>query len=215
MYDRVTKETIFRVLCRAHEELRVMLGNRTVARVLPFIVGALLLCGPSADQVKAQQASKVLLPHSSWDCGMPEGIAIPESGSLLFEVEVKLDRNLDLGKTPYGFRRVAVAADGIVSSSRLSASVLPGALDLELTLANGTIEIEQLLVLKTTDGKYIYVRNAGTGADASDTRVVVDFEAPSASSYAWLNSGKYVARRVLNASGKIMQMRIYDVTVLF
>jgi hypothetical protein len=113
---------------------------------------------------------------------MPEGIAIPESGSLLFEVDVKLDRVLDLGKTLYGFRRVAVGADGVMSGSRLSASVMPGALDLELTLANGTIEIEQLLVLKTPDGKYIYVRNAGTGADTSDTRIVVDFEAPSASS---------------------------------
>jgi Protein of unknown function (DUF3237) len=111
-----------------------------------------------------------------------KAFAIPESGSLLFEVEVKLDRILDLGKTPYGFRRVAVGADGVVSGSKLSASVMPGALDLELTLANGTIEIEQLLVLKTTDEKYIYIRNAGTGADANDTRVVVDFEAPSASS---------------------------------
>jgi hypothetical protein len=86
MYDRVAKG--------AREKLMVTHGTRTVARVFPFIAGALLLCGPSAHRVTAQQTSKVLVPHSSWDCGMPEGIAIPESGSLLFEVEVKLDRIL-------------------------------------------------------------------------------------------------------------------------
>jgi Protein of unknown function (DUF3237) len=115
---------------------------------------------------------------------------------------MKLDRVADIGKTQYGYRRVAVGQEGAVSGPKLSASVMPGALDFELTLSNGTIEIEQILVLKTTDGKYIYARNAGTGADANDVRIVMDFEAPNASEYAWLNSGKYVARRVLDWAAK-------------
>ena len=60
--------------------------------------------------------------------------------------------------------------------------------------------------------KYIYVRSAGTGADTNDVRVVMDFEAPNASEFAWLNSGKYVARRLVNAEAKTMTLRVYDVS---
>jgi len=152
-----------------------------------------------------------MIPDPAWDCGMPTGIPPPESGSLIFEIEVPLDRTADIGKTQFGHRRVAVGRGGSVSGTRLAGTVMRGALDFELTLANGTIEIEQILVLQAMDGSYIYVRNAGTGADASDVRVVMDFEAPSASEFAWLNSGPYVARRRLNASAGIMTLRVYDV----
>jgi hypothetical protein len=89
---------------------------------------------------------------------------------------------------------------------------MPGALDFELRLSNGTIEVEQTLVVKTSDGKYLYARNAGTGADSNDVRVVMDFEAPNDGPFAWLNSGKYVARRVLNPAAKTLTMRVYDVS---
>ena len=154
------------------------------------------------------------MPDKSWDCGMPAGIPSPESGSLLFEAEMKLDRVIDVGKTPYGNRHAAVVQDGTLSGSRLSGTVTPGALDFELRLSNGVVEIEQILVLKTTDGTVVYARTAGTGADANDVRVVVDFEAPNASSFAWLNSGKYVARRALNAEAKTMTLRVYDVSAV-
>ena len=65
-----------------------------------FLAGAVLLFG--------QDAAKVVVPHRSWNCGMAEGIPSPESGSPIFSVEVKLDRIADIGKTPYGNRRVAV-----------------------------------------------------------------------------------------------------------
>jgi hypothetical protein len=94
----------------------------------------------------------------------------------------------------------------------LSGAVAPGALDFELTLANETIEIEQALVLQAADGSYIYARNAGTGPNSRDVRVVLDFEAPNASEHAWLNAGKFVARRELNTAAKTMRMRVYDVS---
>jgi len=159
-----------------------------------------------------QSTPKVLVPHESWTCGMPEGIPAPESGTLIFEMETKFEKVLDLGKTPYGDRKVVVGQEGTVSGSKLSGSVMPGALDLELKLSNGTMEIEQFFVLKTSDGKYVYMRNAGTGADSADIRVVMDFEAPNAAPSAWLNSGKYVARRVVNTAAKTLTMRIYDVS---
>jgi hypothetical protein len=145
---------------------------------------------------------------------MPEGIPSPESGTLLFEAEMKLQRVANVGRTPFGNRQVAVVQDGVLKGDKLSGSVMPGALDFELRLANGATEIEQIFVFRTNDNRYIYVRTAGAGADAGDIRVVFDFEAPNTSSHAWLNSGKYVARRVLNAAANTLTMRVYDVSAV-
>jgi hypothetical protein len=168
----------------------------------------------AATAVAARQAPApaVIVPHESWSCGLPDGIPAPESGALLFTAEMPLERVADIGRTQYGRRQVAVVREGTFTGSRVSGTVMTGALDFELTLANGVVEIEQIFVLRTADGKYIHVRTAGTGADAKDVRVVMDFEAPNASDAAWLNSGTYVARRVLNAAAKTMTLRVYDVS---
>ena len=160
----------------------------------------------------AQSTGAALIPHPSWDCGMPDGIPAPERGEMIFEIDIPLDRAATIGRTQYGDRRVAVGLAGELAGRRLAAEVMPGTLDLELTLANGTIEIEQILVLRTADGSYIYVRNAGVGRDAGDVRVVMDFEAPTASAHAWLNSGSYVARRTLNAGNRTLSLQVYDVS---
>jgi len=177
-------------------------------RVSLYVVAALFLSVPA---LRAQNP-KVLVPHTSWDCGMPGGIPSPEAGVLVFQAEMQLERVANIGKTPYGERQVAVVQGGALSGTKVSGSVMPGALDLELKLSNGTIEIEQFFVLKTSDGKYVYVHTAGTGPDTNDVRVVMDFEAPNAGMFVWLNSGKYVARRLVNAAAKTMTMRVYDVT---
>jgi len=143
---------------------------------------------------------------------MAEGLPNPESGTPIFDIELKLRDIYDIGKTPYGNRQVAVGQDGTLTGQKASGTVMPGALDYELKLANGVIEIEQIFVLKTSDGKYTYLRTAGTGANTSDVRIVADFEAPNAGDFAWLNSGKYVGRRILNASAKTMTLRVYDVS---
>ena len=179
---------------------------------IPWVVvaGAALSLGPVS--VAAQTPQPSLIPAATWDCGMPGGIPSPESGRLVFEIDIPLERFVEIGKTQYGTRRVAVGLEGSVKGSRLSGAVTPGALDFDLTLANGTIEIEQTIVLRAPDGSYIYARNAGTGPNSQDVRVVMDFEAPNASEHAWLNSGKFVARRELNAAAKTMHMRVYDVS---
>lgn len=181
-------------------------------RVVPSAVGVILIWSLAACQVDRQETARALTPHSSWTCGMADGIPSPELGSLIFEVQMTLETVADVGQTPYGYRRIAVGQERTVSGPRLSGSVMSGALDLELTLSNGTTEVEQFLVLETTDGKYIYARNAGTGPDANDVRVVMDFEAPSESAHAWLNSGNYVARRVLDRVAKTLVLRVYDVS---
>ncbi|HEY9182295.1 MAG TPA: DUF3237 family protein [Gammaproteobacteria bacterium] len=183
------------------------LGARALAAIGASI--ALLL---GAQTVWAQTSGGLLIPHATWACGMPEGIPSPEAGRLVFEIEISLERAVDIGRTPYGARRVAVGLEGTVEGPRLSGAVAAGALDLELSLANGVIEIEQALVLQASDGSFIYARNAGTGPSAGDVRVVLDFEAPNESEHAWLNTGKFVARRELSAAQKSLHLRVYDVS---
>jgi hypothetical protein len=91
---------------------------------------------------------------------------------------------------------------------------MTGTLDFELTLDNGVIETELVMVMKTADGKYVFARSAGTGPDAKDVRVAMDFEAPNASDAAWLNTGTFVARRVLDAASKTLTVRVYDVSTV-
>ena len=179
--------------------------------ILP-VLGAAALLALFANQAPGQQSEQTMIPHPTWDCGWPKGIPSPESGSLIFEIEVPLDHTAEIGQTQFGNRRIAVGRTGSVEGPKLSAAVMEGALDFELTLANGTIEIEQILVLEAADGSYILVRNAGTGADISDVRIAMDFEAPSESQHAWLNSGKYVARREIDTVARTMALRVFDVS---
>jgi hypothetical protein len=187
----------------------------TQTRALAGIVGALLSIISMAVGVAGQAASSgadLIVPHESWSCGLPDGIPKPEAGTLLFEAEMKLDRVADIGRTQYGRRQVAVGQGGTLTGQRLTASIMTGALDFELTLANGVVEIEQIFVLRTSDGRYVYLRAAGTGPDVKDVRLVMDFEAPTASDVAWLNTGTYVGRRTLNAAARTMTLRVYDVS---
>jgi hypothetical protein len=183
---------------------------RTILPVLGVAIGGLAAVDAIAQQPERPQPT--LIPHASWDCYLPEGIPNPEDGTLIFELRMPLDRAAEIGPTPFGERSVAVGLEGTVDGPKLAGAVMEGALDFELTLSNGTIEVEQILVLRATDGSYIYVRNAGTGPDAGDVRIVMDFEAPNDSDHAWLNSGTYVARRELNTSARTMGLRVYDVS---
>jgi hypothetical protein len=177
-----------------------------------FAPGAVIILGVIALTARAQPSAPTMIPHPAWDCYMPDGIPNPETGTLILELTIPLDRAESIGTTQYGDRSIAVGLAGSVQGPKLSGEVMEGALDYQLLLANGAIEIEQILVLQAADGGYIYVRNAGVGAHADDVRVVMDFEAPAASEYAWMNSGSYVARRDLDAASMTLTMRVYDVT---
>jgi hypothetical protein len=176
------------------------------------MAGAAVLVGPASHLARGQSTAKVFVPHASWDCGMKDGIPNPESGVLVFEVQMKLGLLARIGKTPYGDRRVAVGLEGSLSGPKLAGKVMTGALDYELTLSSGTVEVEDLLVFQTDDGKYIYSRSAGVGAGSKDIRIAMDFEAPNGSASEWLNTGKYVARRILDEPAKTLTLRVYDVS---
>lgn len=181
---------------------------------------AILAVATSATTTTAQgtttraDAGKTLIPHRDWTCLMPEGIPRPEAGTLVFGIEITLDQIYDVGKTPYGRRHALVTQGGTVKGEKITASVLPLGLDYQLLLPNGVVEVEQLLMLRTDDNKYVYLRNAGVGTTESDVRVVLDIEAPNTSTAAWLNTGKYVARRSVDLAAKRMTMKVYDVSTV-
>ncbi len=195
-----------------------MKNKRLNTSTLVILAGILVFCQlqtqEGAGRAKAAYggAGKILVPHKSWPCGMPEGIPVPERGVPVFEANMKLDQIYELGKTPFGQRTVFVLQGGTVSGERISGSVMPGGLDFQLSFSNGGMEIEEIFVLRTGDGKYIYLRIPGTAADQSDIRMVPDFEAPNASSYSWLHTGKYAARRVLDLDAKTVKLSVYDVS---
>ena len=93
------------------------------------MAGSAVIAGPAVHLAKGQSKAKVLLPHASWACGMKDGIPNPESGSLVFETQLKLDRLAKIGKTPYGNRRVAVALEGTTTGPKFTGTVMTGALD--------------------------------------------------------------------------------------
>ena len=171
-----------------------------------------LLNGGTQNESEYKPAGKILIPHKSWPCGMAEGIPVPERGVLVLEASLKLDQVYNLGRTPYGQRDVFVIQGGAISGERITGSVMPGGLDFQLSFSSGGMEIEQIFVLRTEDGKYIYMRSAGTAADRSDVRMVPDFEAPNASDYSWLNTGEYAGRRVVDLAAKTMKIIIYDIS---
>lgn len=176
------------------------------------MTGAAAIAVPTIGSLVAQSSAGLLIPHESWDCGMKSGIPNPESGTRVFEIKMPLQRVNSLGKTPYGSRRIAVGTEGSISGPKLTGKVMSGALDYELTLANGVLEVETILVLQTEDGKYIYSRSGGVGLDKSDVRIAMDFEAPNGSTAEWLNTGGYVARRVLNEAANSLTLTVYDVS---
>lgn len=167
---------------------------------------------PTVPPQQTADKEKILIPHKSWTCGMADGIPKPENGVLVFEANMKLDQIYNLGKTQYGERQVIIVQSGTITGSKVSGSIMSGGLDFQLDLSNGAMEIEQLLMIKTGDGKYTYLRSAGTAADPNDVRMVFDFEAPNSGSYSWLNSGKYAGRRVIDPSAKTMKISVYDVS---
>lgn len=178
-----------------------------------------LICGslqPLHGQAKGayKGTDKILIPHKSWPCGMAQGIPVPERGVPVFEANLKLDQAYEVGRTPYGQRDVFVTQEGSVSGKKINGSVMSGGLDFQLSFSNGSMEIEEIFVLRTTDGKYIYLRSAGTAADKSDVRMVLDFEAPNASDHSWLNTGKYVGRRVLDPAARTLKISVFDVSAV-
>jgi hypothetical protein len=158
-------------------------------------------------------SSQTLIPDPSWTCGMPNGIPPPTSGPPVFTADLTLGAIHDVGQTQYGHRLVVEIHGGTVSGPKIKGQFMNFGLDWQLTLSNGSVEDEQVDVIQTDDGTPIYFRDCGASpGPGGEVRIVPDFEAPTASSYAWLNSGQFAGVREFDATGKTLTLRVYDVS---
>src|SRR5512133_3802182 len=157
--------------------------------------------------------ASILVPDKSWDCGMPNGIVPPTLGELVLEAEMQIGKTYAVGETQFGQRRILDVKGGTLKGDRVDATLLTGGLDLELTLSNGNTELEQVAMLRATDGTLIFLRTCGV-ARAGDgvVRIVPDFEVPNSSSLAWLNTGKFVGTRSTDTKSGSITLAIYDVS---
>src|SRR5450631_786459 len=156
----------------------------------------------------ATSVDATIVPDPSWTCGMPDGIPAPSSGTLVFSASLTISATHNVGNTQYGKRRQLDVSGGTITGDKLKGTVLSGGLDYELTLSTGAMELEEVLVYKTSDNTSIFVRNCGVAAAGDPVvRVVPDIEAPTSGSYAWLNTSKLVGTRVV--AGDKITLDIY------
>ncbi|WP_437998712.1 DUF3237 domain-containing protein [Sorangium sp. So ce185] len=154
-----------------------------------------------------------IVPDPSWTCGMPGGIPLPTRGELVFRATLQLGEIHDVGTTQFGRRRLLDVKGGTLEGDKIQATFLTGGMDLELTLSNGSIELEQINILKASDGSLIYLRSCGVApAGDSVVRVVPDFEVATSSPLAWLNTGKFAGTRVVDAEAGTIQFDVYDIS---
>lgn len=156
-------------------------------------------------------ADATLVPDPSWTCGMPDGIPSPTSGTPVFSVSLTVSATHNVGNTQYGKRRQLDVSGGTITGDKIKGTVLTGGLDYELTLSTGAVELEEILVYKTNDNTSIFVRNCGVASPGDQAvRIVPDIEAPTSSSYAWLNTSKLVGTRTV--AGDKIALDFYDVS---
>ncbi|WP_437547755.1 DUF3237 family protein [Sorangium sp. So ce367] len=154
-----------------------------------------------------------IVPDPSWTCGMPNGIPLPTRGELVLRATLQLGATHDVGTTQFGHRRLLDVKGGTLTGDKIQATVLTGGMDLELTLSNGSVELEEINILKASDGTSILMRTCGVAAAGDDVvRIVPDFEVPNSSSLAWLNTGKFAGTRVVDAAAGTIQLDIYDIS---
>ncbi|XXX75620.1 DUF3237 domain-containing protein [Sorangium sp. So ce134] len=154
-----------------------------------------------------------IVPDPSWTCGMPDGIPLPTRGELVFRATLELGETHDVGTTQFGHRRLLDVKGGTLAGDEIQATFLTGGMDLELTLSNGSVELEEINILRASDGTLIYLRSCGVApAGDSVVRIVPDFEVPNSSSLAWLNTGKFAGTRVVDAAAGTIQLDVYDIS---
>jgi len=156
-----------------------------------------------------------IVPDPSWTCGVAEGLPPPDQGQLVFNATLRLGETHEFGNTQYGNRRVLDVSGANFTGSRISGTFLTGGLELELTLPNGSMELEQINVLRSSDGALIYMRTCGFSAAGNNSaRFVPDFEVANSSRHAWLNTGKFAGTRKINEQDGTVELSIYDISAL-
>ena len=79
----------------------------------------------------------------------------------IFTIHAELEAALNLGRTPYGERRVIGIAGGTVRGPKLNGRVLPGGADWQIIRADAAADIQARYPLESESGARILVYSAG------------------------------------------------------
>ncbi len=79
----------------------------------------------------------------------------------IFTIHAELQAIMNLGRTPYGERRVIGIIGGTVRGPKLNGKVLPGGSDWQIIRADGAADIQARYTLETDTGGRILVYSAG------------------------------------------------------
>ncbi|MDJ0920080.1 MAG: DUF3237 domain-containing protein [Henriciella sp.] len=91
---------------------------------------------------------------------------------LTLRLNVGADKSAQIGVTPTGRRSIVPVHGGTFEGERLSGEVLPGGADWVLFRADGVMQIDVRLTLKTGDGAMIYLTYQGRFV--GDARALAD-----------------------------------------
>lgn len=128
----------------------------------------------------------------------------------LFTLRIEVDPPPHaVGLVPQGYtRRFACITGGSFEGERLRGSVLPGGSDILLERADGALQQDVRLLLKTDAGDLVYLTYSGRRV-GEYFRTVMQFEA-AAPQLLWLNNLVAVAKGKREASGPVYQ--VFEIT---
>lgn len=130
-------------------------------------------------------------------------VPIQPALEFMFRAWVQVAEARELGRTPYGLRRIIDITGGRVEGPALTGTVLPGGADWQVIREDGAAVLEARYTIQSQDGALIYVRNDGYRHGPADViaaiargesvdparyyfRAAPQFETGDAK-YAWLN----------------------------
>jgi Protein of unknown function (DUF3237) len=79
----------------------------------------------------------------------------------IFTIHAELAGIMNLGRTPYGERRVIDIRGGTVSGPKLNGRVLPGGADWQVVRADGATDIQARYIIESEAGARILVSSEG------------------------------------------------------
>jgi Protein of unknown function (DUF3237) len=88
---------------------------------------------------------------------MPEII----SATPIFTIQAELEAIMNLGRTPYGERRVINILGGTITGPKLKGRILPGGADWQVVRADGAADIQARYTIETDSGAHILVNSDG------------------------------------------------------
>jgi hypothetical protein len=142
---------------------------------------------------------------------------VPPQTEFVFEARVTCDPLIVVGDGKLGKRQLVPITGGEFSGPSIQGRILPGGADWQLVRPDGVLEIEARYTIQTNDGINISVRNRGIALypPVSETvyvRTIPEFEAPTASDYAWLNKAIFVGTvQPISRQPLVVQVRVFKV----